>query len=684
MKFLNNLKIKTRITVLVLIPLIATLGLSIERLNRAFDEQNKIKSLDVVLNYADVTTPYISQTLKETFYSRLYIDSSPEKTEFYRRKMLNARQAAQQKEALFLKFVNNQDEALSQFSLLHNQIKAIKVSINNFKYYRQAADKKQHLSKDFKKELGGDLHTMYEMTRTIRSLLLSLSEIVVISTQNETLGKLANAYYYLIAANVENTFHNSFVFSAKNMRLDVYIFGEIFRGATKTQSDLELFRSFASPTALNAYQNMLNDKNYKIAEQIGLQARSNIYKTVNQPLKIDPSIDWDAITSDVFDIYEETTKVVSDELVENKNKLLADSQFLVYQTLAFLIILIVLISAVSYVIARSITGPLKAVVHSCSELAESKDMSIKLNQSGTDELAEVATSFNSLIANFNQTLKGVTIEAQTILDKTNIVSSEMNESSHLSNSQLQATDSISVAINQMATTISEVANMASTTSETVHKAHEISISSAKNADVSKLTMENLTLELGKTSQVVEQLNQEASLIGNVLNVIQGIAEQTNLLALNAAIEAARAGEQGRGFAVVADEVRSLASRTQESTEQIKKQIETLQNGANNATTNMALLQKEGQAAVELVVKSAEAFSIMKQELDQVMQMAIQIATAAEEQTSVSNEINERIIAIRDDADRVSNKTNTTKQASKELEETGSKLNQYILEFRIAK
>ncbi|MER2491355.1 methyl-accepting chemotaxis protein [Catenovulum sediminis] len=680
MQLLNQVKIKTRIIALVLIPLIVILALSVERLSKAFEQKDKIQELNVVLDYANVAYPYISLTLQEAFYSRLYIDSAPDKSNFYRKKVQAVRKNAVKNQQEYLTFVQQQDDNLTQFPVLYGQIKQLKNLIETTKYIREAVDQKVHILKASNNELGRDLHTMYEMTFLIRRLVLSLSEIVVIATQNEELGKMSNAYYNLVSANVEYSFHNSFVSAAMNGVLDVYIFGEIFRSATKTQNDLQLFSNFASPKAQAAYQKMLNNEHYKTAEKIALQARSDIYKTVNKPVVIDQNLDWDQITSKVFEVFHSTTHIVLEELVETKNQLVEDAQFLVYQTIGLLIAVLVLLSMVSFVIASSITNPLKTVVRSCKDLATNKDMSVRLDEAGKDELAELSYAFNSLLDSFNTTLRGVDNEAKIIGQRTKQVAQSMSQSSTLSDSQLRATDSISVAINEMTATISEVANMATSTSDAVQTAHEISVNSAKNAAISQQTMENLTIELGNTSNVVNQLNEESTLIGNVLNVIQGIAEQTNLLALNAAIEAARAGELGRGFAVVADEVRSLASRTQESTEQIRQQIEALQKGAQAATNNMAQLQEEGSKAVELVVENAEAFNVMKSELDKIMQMAVQIATAAEEQTSVSNEINERIIAIKDDADKITTITVDTTQTSNQLEETGQRLNHHISEF----
>lgn len=682
MQFLNRIKIQTRIIILVLIPLFVTFLLSVERLNNAYTEQENLEKLDIALDYSNVASPYISSMLNEAFYSRLYIDSAPEKAAEFKRQMEEAQNISIQKEKQFLNFINKHKDELAKFKVLNSYIGFLRGMINKFEYVRKGASNKTHFSAEYAKEYGYDVHTMYEMSVLIRKLVITLSEIVVLSAQNPELGRMANAYYNLVAANTENTFHYSFIYAAIYNSLDVYIYGEIYSGATKTDIHRDLFFSYASPEARAAYDKMRDKAYFKLGEKVALQARTNIYNTVNKPLALDNNIDWGDTTAKIFNTYQETIAIVLKQLIDTKNQLIDEAQTKVYQTLGILLTLMIMIAIVSYFIGHSITNPLKDIVRSFSKLTTDKDMAIKLKEEGSDELSELSKAFNSLLDSFNATLGHVKKEAEIINYTTNDVANSMNESLSLSDNQLQATDSISVAINEMTATIEEVASMATHTSDAVQKAHDISVQSSENAVISREMMEKLTLELGNTSEVVNSLNQETSLIGNVLNVIQGIAEQTNLLALNAAIEAARAGDMGRGFAVVADEVRSLAGRTQESTEQIRQQIEALQKGAEAATINMENLQSEGNKAVDIVVEGAEAVNVMKAELDNIMQMAEQIATASEEQTSVSNEINERIHAIREDADKITSKTNNTASSAQGLKETGARLNEYISEFKI--
>jgi methyl-accepting chemotaxis protein len=258
----------------------------------------------------------------------------------------------------------------------------------------------------------------------------------------------------------------------------------------------------------------------------------------------------------------------------------------------------------------------------------------------------------------------------------------MEQAKSLSTNQLSATDSISVAVHEMTTTIQEVSNIAQSTAQAVQCAHDVSVSSSNNWETSKNMMEKLISELGNTSAVVNKLNHEAEQIGGILNVIQGIAEQTNLLALNAAIEAARAGESGRGFAVVADEVRSLAARTQQSTRQIRTQIESLLGGAGSATRDMENLREEGTKAVTLVLETGSSFNMLRSELDKIMEMATLIATATEEQTMVSNEINQRISSVKDDSQSLSRQAQTTSDMMVGIEENAAQLQRSVDAFQV--
>jgi methyl-accepting chemotaxis protein len=183
----------------------------------------------------------------------------------------------------------------------------------------------------------------------------------------------------------------------------------------------------------------------------------------------------------------------------------------------------------------------------------------------------------------------------------------------------------------------------------------------------------LAKDVEEVADVIQKLESDSNNIGGVLDVIRGIAEQTNLLALNAAIEAARAGEQGRGFAVVADEVRTLAQRTQQSTEEIQHMIEQLQSGANNAVQAMKLGRDRAESTVQQAMQAGESLDAIKAAVGTITDMNTQIASAAEEQSAVAEEVNRNIINISDVAIKTTENVNETAEAS-------AKLSQMAMQF----
>ncbi|MGY5618671.1 methyl-accepting chemotaxis protein [Vibrio cincinnatiensis] len=317
-----------------------------------------------------------------------------------------------------------------------------------------------------------------------------------------------------------------------------------------------------------------------------------------------------------------------------------------------------------------------------NEFAQNKNMQLSLDEKGNNELSLLSQSFNRLVSNFNQTLVSVQNQVYKTDEMADSCVERMNKANELTQSQLQSTDSISVAIHEMSTTIEEVSGIAQRTAQGVQSAHKVSLDSEENWQTSRSLLERLLTELGDAGQVVLELNREAEQISSILDVIQSIAEQTNLLALNAAIEAARAGESGRGFAVVADEVRNLAKRTHESTLQIRSQISQLIEGANTASHTMNGLQEEGATSVELVMETAESFTVLRKELDSILEMATMIATASEEQAAVSGDISERIVAVKDDSSQLLEQAKQTSDTLDELALQSGDLREEIKQFKL--
>jgi methyl-accepting chemotaxis protein len=248
--------------------------------------------------------------------------------------------------------------------------------------------------------------------------------------------------------------------------------------------------------------------------------------------------------------------------------------------------------------------------------------------------------------------------------------------------QRSETDMVASAMNEMSATVQEVARNASQTAAASRGADDEAKNGAFVATEALGGIEVLIRDIENAAKVIQKVEADSANIGMVLDVIKGIAEQTNLLALNAAIEAARAGEQGRGFAVVADEVRTLASRTQKSTEEIQTMIERLQGGVRDAVRAMEAAQTRAQFGSDQVEKAAESLGMIAGEVGTINDMNTQIATAAEEQSAVADEINRNISSISHMADMTSEGAKQTSQISEELVRVANELNRLVGQFKL--
>ena len=338
--------------------------------------------------------------------------------------------------------------------------------------------------------------------------------------------------------------------------------------------------------------------------------------------------------------------------------------------------LTVLIATVTIV---GLSRAVRSLDSAATALAEGR-LDSRADVPGKDELASVAHSFNRVGEKFHgailqviQTTKRLTTSAATLQGVSNDINRAVDR-------QQADTTQVATAVQQMSSTVQEVAISTSAAADAAHSAEQASLSGQSTVARMRTANEALANEVDKGSDVMQDLKADSQQIGSVLDVIRSIAEQTNLLALNAAIEAARAGEQGRGFAVVADEVRTLASRTQQSTEEIQVMIERLQTRSSDAVAVMAAGRDDAQRCAAQAAEAEAALAQITEAATRINEMNAQIAVASEQQSTTAGVITERLGGITEVADETVDGAKRTQLAIVELVEMTEQLKDFASGF----
>jgi methyl-accepting chemotaxis protein len=320
--------------------------------------------------------------------------------------------------------------------------------------------------------------------------------------------------------------------------------------------------------------------------------------------------------------------------------------------------------------------------HSVLELMSHGDMTVRMDIDHKVEIGEISISFNHMIEKFEALVQQISSATGQLAAAAEEMSTVARNADHNINKQTQETEQVATAMNEMGATVREVAHNAASAATAANNADNEAKGGKAIVSETATAIQQLADSVERTAQVIHQLEADSETIGSVLDVIKGIAEQTNLLALNAAIEAARAGEQGRGFAVVADEVRTLASRTQSSTQEIQQMIERLQAGAANAVQAMEQGRSQAQAGVEQAREAATSLEAITSAVTTISEMNTMIASAAEEQTSVAEEMNKSIVSISQLSHDTAGAVEQTTSASTELSKLASQLESLVNQFKL--
>jgi methyl-accepting chemotaxis protein len=334
-------------------------------------------------------------------------------------------------------------------------------------------------------------------------------------------------------------------------------------------------------------------------------------------------------------------------------------------TLSLVAILVIVIISASIVVM--ITGNINTMLVSLKDIAQGNgDLTKRIAQNSTDEIGDLIHWFNLFMDKLHQSINEVVKSISPLASVSDDLGTMTTRTSQITEQQSKATDDVTRSVDEMFISVQNVAQNASSAALAAKEADLEAKAGRAVVTQSVESINDLASEVERAAKVISKLEADTENVGTILDVIKGIAEQTNLLALNAAIEAARAGEQGRGFAVVADEVRTLASRTQDSTQEIQRVIEELQAAAQSAAEVMSHSQVQAKASVEQAAKTDESLATITEKVGSITQMNTEIAAATGEQEKVSNDIKNNVEGIRANAEAAVKNVQEVETASESL------------------
>ncbi|NOU52789.1 methyl-accepting chemotaxis protein [Pseudoalteromonas sp. JBTF-M23] len=379
---------------------------------------------------------------------------------------------------------------------------------------------------------------------------------------------------------------------------------------------------------------------------------------------------------------EKSEELVAKVVDATRKEISKSSDNVQYVAFAVFIIAAIIVMALVLSTSNSIIRPVERVYLTIERIRRENNLALQIEQSGNDEITIMTGDFNSLINDFKILITEVNSALNTINDATEHLTESTAQTSAGVSEQLHEADMVATAATEMQATIQDIAHNTEAASQKAESTNGNAQQGRSEVDATIKHIIALSESLSGASDVVSQLEKDGETIGSVLDVIRGIAEQTNLLALNAAIEAARAGEQGRGFAVVADEVRSLAQRTQDSTQEIESIISTLQQRTREVVNIMQQCREQGGESVSQAEKAGELLGMITEDVQTIMDMSTHIATAIDEQSQVASEVNKNVVRIRDIAQVASDHASANAQSSEEVAEQAKVLRDAVAKYRV--
>lgn len=514
-------------------------------------------------------------------------------------------------------------------------------------------------------------------TSTNGKLLNLIGEISSLSTDS-TVSNINTGYVNLLKgkerAGIERAVLSK-TFATDEMSSKGY--DKFSRLNTEQSVFFDSFQSIATPSQTDLFKEKLN---LPVVAELQ-RMRDVVYdKKTDGNFQMDVDLWFKTATTRINDLKEIENSIASDLIqVAQDGAAAARNTLILFVSVTLAIVLASLYFGM--LIGRNLSSSINQLKSVMTDVEKNSDLSLRAEVGGNDEIAHMGEAFNKMLQTFSSLISNITVSSHQLSTSAEEMSAISESSTQAIMQQLSETEQIATASTQMSASGQEVARNANEASNATRDADEQANAGNRLVVDATSSINSLVSEVERTTKIIHELEEGSTNIGSVLDVIRGIAEQTNLLALNAAIEAARAGEQGRGFAVVADEVRNLASRTQESTEEIQTMIEQLQQGTSAAVKAMEQGGEQAQSSSDLANQATESINEITSAVSRISEMNVQIANAAEEQSTVAEEISRKIVLISTISHQASDGAQQTVASSSQVASLANELKSAVSIFK---
>lgn len=659
MQILNNLSFKKKLLLLVVFPLLASLYFSAAKISLLIEKQNQLSDVQSLIKLTVANNALVHELQKERGATAVYLGSQGKKFKSELATQRRLTDKAKQNVASSLEgFVSDQDKVIGLINSINSSLTKLDTTRNKID------------------NLSIPLSDAIRYYTNQNNLMISLTSILSTLSPTETITNFI-AYYNLLEAKERAGIERAIVSAGLTQGTFSQAAFQKFISLVALQSAyLEQFMIKASPEVVSQYEKMQKDQ---AVIQVMTIRKSTLKLGQQGPFNVEAATWFKHATTRINHLKAVEDYSVNEIKTKIEKSLSAANTDLIAKIV--IILMVFLITAmIIFTILTNLLKQLKSLSVTVEKLNKDFDLTAKTQVYSKDELGEVAIGLNTVLSTFSNAISEIKSSSFSLSSSAHQSSTIINKNVESLQGQRSETSQVASAVEEMSATTLEVSRNTDDAMNSTHEVNSKTVESQKVVNHALETINHLASEVTEVGSIISGLHTTASNITQVIDVIKGVAEQTNLLALNAAIEAARAGEQGRGFAVVADEVRTLAQRTQDSTIEIEDIINKLQGEANIANNKVSDTQKRATESMDGAHQIESALNSIVTSVSSVSQMIEQIASTANEQVKVTEEINHKISDIDNKSEEVTSGAQEVSSVANEQANIADNLNKLTSKF----